>query len=590
MADAQTSSGPDRTRLTSSTIAVVILVISLLLRLALWIPVASNDIPAVFDEWGWANHAVGFERIYRSLLNGEAPSQSALNQAYGEGNWSPLHPLLLALGLLASGGKLAGARLVVVLLSAGTSAAIYLLTTKLSTRRAGALAGLVHVFHPTFLAFSHYLFSETTFLFLLVLSVYWVVLLLDAESQRRRIIYALLAGAFLALAGLARPAILPLLVLIPVWLVFKLRKARALAPVLIVISCLVVLIPWELAVAKREGQFFYLWANTYRVLYIANSPAGVNRQEALKLIDEYAEAHSIHTEDASRALLMAEVAADPIAIVKSALGKVPTIWAMDRFTTRHMLLAVYPPLPQALVAAVWISLIASHVLFTLFAAWGLVVSPPLRHRYLLIVMVVVMAVPGLAASAMTKYNLPLQALLFPAVGHGLAYLGSRARNRKYLALVAPAVLLLFYGIIKVNPHHIGMFWTQKSSHYSALMHRVSDLAGTPTRFRDRIVFRYGDPALKERISIEAVEQEYNVEPMTSTQAWQASDKEWEYIILDVDSRTALTPLALSLSLGDTEDAIFIEPVAADSWRSWQPTGLPQIDYTWLGCTTTRPDF
>ena len=578
--------GEHRAPLRDSQLAFVIFAISLVVRIAFWAPVAALDIPRISDEMGWTNRAAGFERIYRSLLQGQRPPVDALDQAYGQGKWSPLHPMLLALGLLSSAGQVGGARLVVVLLSAATSAAVYLLTSRLSTRKAAILAGLIHTIHPSFIFFSHFLFSETTFLFLLVLSVYFSVLIPSAVSPRRQVGYALLAGSFLALAALTRPAILPLLILIPLWLFACLKKARLLMPLVVVLSCLVVLTPWEIVLVRREGRFMFLWANTYRVLYLANSP-GLVRQEALAVIDEYAESHSMHTEEASRALLIEEITGAPEAFLKRTIRKLPTLWAVDRYAVRHILQVVYPPLPYQLVAGIWVFFAVSHVLFTALAAWGLLVKPPLGQRYLLLGMVVGMAAPGLVVSARTKYNLPLLALLLPAAGHGLAHLRPRFRNYRYAVLLAPTLVLIFAGIYRANPRNVGLFPGPKSSYYSSLMHRVDEIAGTRSSYRDRIVLRFEDPSLKDRLTVDVLQDEYTAKPLAAIQLWQKRDEERAYIVLDIDSRTASKPL--SLSLEGVGGSAVIEPIRPSAWRRWQPTGLDQVQFTWLESTSSaRP--
>ena len=143
---------------------VTIFAISLMVRVACWLPVAIHDVAPILDEASYLRRAAAFATlISHAIGRAELPVGTA-TEAYGEGIWPPLHPIMIALGFVAVGKSIAIARLVMVLLSALTSVLVYAVTQKLATRTTARWAAGLHVIYPSFIGYSHLLWSENTYL------------------------------------------------------------------------------------------------------------------------------------------------------------------------------------------------------------------------------------------------------------------------------------------------------------------------------------------------------------------------------------------------------------------------------------------
>jgi len=199
---------------TLRTISALFL-LSLVVRLAVWAPVVHSDTLPLYDETSYLRRALAYERLAKSYLGGgifwAEPSAADAEQAYFRGVWPPLHPLLIGLVFGVVGRSLALARLVVVLQSAATTCVVFALTSRLATRRAALVAAGIHIVYPSFLAYSHLLWSETTYILACLGGLYLAVRTVEEERAKRQVLFAVLSGACLGLAGLARAAVLPLL-------------------------------------------------------------------------------------------------------------------------------------------------------------------------------------------------------------------------------------------------------------------------------------------------------------------------------------------------------------------------------------------
>lgn len=123
----------------------------------------------------------------------------------------------------------AGARFTQVLLSTALVPMVYWLGRRAAAcwsggvgHRVGIVAAAIVAFHPTLIAFSHYLWTETLFLFVLVAALVQVVRARDAGSVRS----AVGAGLLLGLASLVRALALYLTPLIGLWLSLDGRGRR----------------------------------------------------------------------------------------------------------------------------------------------------------------------------------------------------------------------------------------------------------------------------------------------------------------------------------------------------------------------------
>ena len=112
----------------------------------------------------------------------------------------PLYPLFLSV-LYFLRFNLTGVRIVQALISAGTVCLVFLTGKKLFSEKVGAVAAGISVFYPFFIYYTGFLLTETLFIFLVVLSFYFLISMYGSERPRD----SAKAGFSIGLAGLCRP-------------------------------------------------------------------------------------------------------------------------------------------------------------------------------------------------------------------------------------------------------------------------------------------------------------------------------------------------------------------------------------------------
>lgn len=183
------------------------------------------------------------------------------------GQWAPLYDALLAGWFALAGPDPLGARLAQVVVSTGCVALAYGLARANGSRRAGRIAALLFAVDPSLIAFTHYLFSETLFVALLLGAVYALFRRPEAPGRRD----ALLGGVLLGLATLTRSVALYFL---PLWLALSLlrrRRAEARRAALVLAAALCVVLPWTARNAFKYHGFLLVDGTVARTAYFAFS-------------------------------------------------------------------------------------------------------------------------------------------------------------------------------------------------------------------------------------------------------------------------------------------------------------------------------
>ncbi|GMR24304.1 MAG: hypothetical protein BMS9Abin37_2828 [Acidobacteriota bacterium] len=564
---------------------LLLFLVSLVVRASLMIPVAGADIVLQADENEYFSRATAFKFVLTDAARGKPLYSQDISRAYGDGTFPPVHSLFLASSLLVDEDATV-ARWAVVLLSALTTPLVYLLTLLCSTRKAAFAASGVHVFYPSFVAFSHFLWSETTYIFLLLLATYFTLCLLGPGGSRKRTAYSLLAGCFLGLAALTRAAGLPFLFVFPAWTYLSLRKTSgaATATLLLVAASAIVLSPWEAALAYREKRLVPLSTTADYNLFVGNNPWESSdrfepdtKSKIAAAIEQYAQAHRVGEHEAARALAVQEIKRAPLAFLERCFHKFRTMWTVDRFVLRHILHAVYPPMRPATVMLIWCVLAFSFLATVGLAVFGLVgVATPLRQRGFLLTLVAIGILPPIITVADTRSSLPLLALLLPAVGHGLAHLGRPRKNGFTIAVIVASAL-------NVLTLQIGRRASSKtSSYYYPLITRVDHLLGSDTPFTDRISLRVEDPELEGEISVILLSDGYRFHVTGNRRRDWIYSPERAAITLNVYAHQPSEPLRMRLSRKPLGRSVIVEPIGDDSWRRWRPSGLRGLEYRWRG--------
>jgi len=569
-------------------------VLSLCVRLAFFLPVAISDVRPDYDEIIYYDKAVNFQIILTDILHGRAPEGEPLRRVYGSGWWLPLHPALCGLGLLFFGKSVAAARLVVALISAVTTPLVFLLTLRLASKKAAFIAALIHIFYPSFIAYSHYLWSETTYIFMLLLAVYFTILTLYAGTARKKMTRAALSGFFLGLCGLTRAAALPFLVIVPCWsaLVLKGRVERVLLPGIIMLVSIVVISPWEYALMSHEERFVPLSRSGAFGLYMGNNPwvpteigssqgvaAHRHRATMEEEIRQYMEAHHVDRGTAETRLALREISGDYRKFFVRCCYRLRMLWSNDNNVLRHILHANYPPLPHAFAAAIFAVVSLGYIALMGFAASGFFTSRPLfQRRSLLLFLILGGMAPPIFGIAVPRFHLPLLALMLPAAGVGVVNLKAIASSARVLLV---ALLVLVVCAFCLTTFHMKLSnFICPSSYYMGLIGRVDRMFGASTLYTDIVVFRARDgvaPPGKIRMRLLNEGSRFH-RPDGIECEWDTGKERVRRVI--IRSREISGPLRISIFSPTSGKASVIEPIRPQCWWEWQPAGIDGIEYKW----------
>ena len=572
----------------------------LVVRLAFGVPVVRGHTPVIWDEYGYFDRAVGFRNILSSLLQGTVPSSEDLARAYTS-LWPPMQALVLSLGFLAFGSTLAVGRLMMVVLSAATTPLVYLVTSRLSGKRAALAASVVFVLYPSFIHYSHQLLSETTYIFMFFLAFYAAIVAVEIAEARRGVCLAGVTGSLLGACTLTRAAGLLLGPAVALWMGWRcggLRK-RILLPVVLLIATVVVLLPWEVVLCAVEGRFVAVTTSGDLNLYLANNswlPEGYGswgtavESGVQQAANEYSRQHGVGFYQACRALALQEIVRHPVTFLLRGFYKLRATWSADFPLLRHMLMVVYPPMANELAGLLWLVTVCSFFAFLALVMWGLWnPAPALRYRALIVGLVLAGTIPSFITIGQPRFSIPLLAALLPAAGHGLAHFKwftKRAYEcthpRWPRAVAALLSIALVSGFI-YSGFPLEYSKIEPSSHYLNLVKQLDRWFHHQAVVGDRLWFRAAGGDAPERVNISIVGDGFAfADSGAQTVDWDVS-AEAGMLDLVVQSASAGGPfqLRLSSSSGSHEYSTTLS-LSDEAWQTWQPSTLPGVETMWVG--------
>lgn len=595
----------DTTRRRAHRTALVLFVVSAVLRLALAGAVAASGAPRLFDEGDYLRRGQAFARILERGLHLAPVAPEDWSTLYDGGTWPPFHPLVLGGVLFATGGGLAAARLAMAVLSALTTPLVYRLGARLATHRAGLAAACLHLALPGFVAFSHYLWSETTYVLLLVAALIVADGLPGAAPGRARTVRALGFGALLGALALTRAAALPTVVAAPLWVAWTLRGGpRALRSALFVaLAALVVVAPWELSILRQEGRFAPLVTSGGENLLLGNNrwiPPGpgsswgdVESQSiALAVAKKRAAADEIPVDVAARRLALETIRADPGGAARRVAERARMLGSADAFLLRYLLRVAYPPLPSVAVAALAAFSAAAQLVLVFLALVGFLARPALRRRGLLLGALALGALPPLATVSVSRMSLPLLALALPAAGYGWVRLRESASGAR-LALAGAFSLPFAYALVATLPFVL-RDQALPSSRYAGLLRRVASVYGEGIGTSDVVGLRIPDAETAGEIELRLSEgfrflsidgdRRAALRPdgqRRTARIWRPAGGR-PVLVFEAFARHAPGPLEIAVAAPSLGVSGVVRPVEDARWRTWTPTEIPGFDVIWMG--------
>ncbi len=171
----------------------------------------------------------------------------------------PLFPLLIAAVSVITGHTDLAGRLVSAVLGTGLVLAVFLVTDRIHGRKVAYAAAVLTTLHPWLIAMSATVYSETTYLTLLMAGAYWALRSLELRSRR----HAVLSGVFFGLAYLTRPEafVFPFIALAFVTAINRRRFAMAvrhscalLGPFLLLAAPYIAFLTYHAGTVRIEGK------------------------------------------------------------------------------------------------------------------------------------------------------------------------------------------------------------------------------------------------------------------------------------------------------------------------------------------------
>jgi len=452
--------------------ALAVFAFALVVRLiALW---AASDAVLVKDEIAYAVRAEalldgeGYVGSYQSWVRHPGREIMELPQ-YPGAYQPPGYPTFMA-GVMAIGGRsLLAVKLTQCVLSAASCVLVLLLGRRWFGERAGRIAAWMCAVYPNLIAYSHLLWSETLFIFELLLLVW---LLLGGESGRLPSKpRAALAGVLLGLSALTRGTIVYFAPLLIVWMGLLADGSTGLPRLplhrvgpafgrgaIVVAAALATIAPWSVRSTVLHGGFvlidtnapYNLWRGNANGALLAHSLPGVPHYgwpfEALPLlpvasldgralVDRFRLAHpDAEPSDLAIARYAGEEArraiwTDPGRAARNAVVKLVDMWNPTSFVLRHLELGAYGPVSQPARIAISSAAVVGYVAVCLLAVLGMGGVASDRRAWLILAFALYLSAGSALAFGLTRFRLPAMPLLMLLAALPLARRAGGAPSR-----------------------------------------------------------------------------------------------------------------------------------------------------------------
>jgi 4-amino-4-deoxy-L-arabinose transferase-like glycosyltransferase len=502
------------------------------------------------------------------------------------------------------GGESAAARFVVVLLSAATTPLVYLLARRLVSKRTGLvsrgggrptalIAAALHAVYPSFVAYSHYLFAETTFALCLIVALLVALATRDErEPTARRCGRGALAGLMTGLCFLIKPSGIFLMPVVPLWLCLRTRARRdgLRIAAAFVAAWLIPWGAWSATASIVEGRFVPNMANSGFALYLGNNPwipSGIGTYSSAETqtrmtqpIEEVAATTGLCADDAARRLALAEIIGHPLRFAGRAARRVQEHWFPDNFLLQHLYRGYYPPLGPLWASLIGLVVVGCYLALVTLAARGLLVPGvvPRDLKLLWLGVVAALMMPSILVVSQPRYHMPSLVILLPFAALAITHLRLGLPRKREIAWIAGTVaflLLLVEGVPTLIRHH-----TRPSGHYRAIFSPLLRAFDNELRYVDQIAFRRLDDSALGPLTFTLLDDDATFFHTGSAVAEWNTDNGRPIQGL-VHSGGSPKPLRLRITAEGGEDqAVVIEPLTPEAWRGWRSTGLPGLEYRW----------
>lgn len=574
---------------------ILIFLLSFSVRALLVIPVIKSDTRPKFDEQSYFRRAIAFCSILESLVHLRPPQAKERDVFYEKGARPPFQSIVLSLGMLLLGKGVTAARFIMIFLSSLTTVLIFLLTDRLAGPRAGLAASGLHLAYPSFLAFSHYLWSETTYIFLLFLSLHLAMMIPESQRPWKRTWLSIFVGVSLGCLALTRSAALLPMFIIPAWVFLRLKtnRAKLVSPIVIMIFLFLTILPWEYSLCSREKRFVMLSNLTYRNLYLGHNPwqkyANDDDDQTInnkiqKSLRDYMRSRSVAVERAASDLAIKEISSHFGTFISRCVEESLFLWTFDFFPLRHIVNAVYPPMSDRAVFLTILVFAGSAIFLYLLTIKGLMVKGSrLKNKVLILVLIIGGASPYVITYGNSRYNLPQIALLLPIAALGLANL--KEKEKAYLPISVLTIIGLAFLFCRSYPDYIYQR-LRPSSYYSGAVGSLDRVFGIHSLFGDKFFMKKTNPKYADTLTLTIVNEDgsdYSFdshEPLKRIVIPMSPNR--KRIHFAIFGQALRGPPELHIFSKKQDIGIELKPTDPAYWNRFKAIGLKGIQLSWKG--------
>jgi len=403
---------------------------------------ATSGIAPLYDEKNYLLRAEkllngdGFVGSYQSWVrHGDSPFLADLPQYTGSYQ-PPVYPVFIAGVYALTNHSVFAVKLVQVLLGTVTVALVYWLALRWFCRRTALIAAGYCAIYPNLIAFTHYLWTETLFVFLVTFA-FALLTTTDTLPSKRRCIGS---GILLGLAALTKATILYFTPVLFVWLVLVYRGQRKPACKRVALATLVMFVtlsPWvvrnyfvhgTIVLTDTNGAYNVWRGNAGKHIYF-NRPqppeysyappfesiplmaVRANREPELvrlaKKKHKTARPTDIQVAETAKTEAIKNITNDPKYFVLAAWYKMIDMWNPTSFLVRHFRFGRYGVVRPSVQQAIQWAAILTYCLAILFAVPGALLCLTNPRVWLILLMVGFFCSVHAFAFGLTRFRLPL---------------------------------------------------------------------------------------------------------------------------------------------------------------------------------------
>ena len=445
---------------------------------ALW---AANDSVLVKDEIAYLARAEalldgkGYLGSYQSWVRHAGWRIMDLPQ-YPGAYQPPGYPTFSAAVLAASGRSVLALKFVQCLLSALSCVLLLRIGRAWFGEAPGWIAGWLWALYPNSIAFSHLLWSETLFVFLLLVLIEMLfgTGATAAPSRLPSIRRCAGAGVVLGMAALTRGTMVYLAPFFVGWMLLLAQATSGVAGLRATVSrdgliraalvlgvALACIAPWSVRNYGIHGGFVLIDTNAPYNLWRGNGPEAlalrrfaeapryswpfdsvllhpVGNLNGRGLVDAYRRDHpsqppgvaprmptDLEVVAYASAASWQQIFADPLRTLCNAGHKLADMWNPTSFLVRHLEMGAYGNVPEGIRTFLIAAAAASYLFVLFFAGLGLIGGRSDRRVWLVVLSLVYFSAISALAFGLTRFRLPVMPLLMLVAGLGLARLRRR---------------------------------------------------------------------------------------------------------------------------------------------------------------------